>query len=231
MNVESQIQSLGEQQQEQQNQQNSKRELDNKLFEINESLFGDKHKTEICVKFAKLGACPYASKCNFAHGRDELQSRTRHPRFRTKICEKFTKLGKCPYGNRCTFLHQMQVEVKKEKAKYQMTRRNYKTKPCALYMKGEKCPFGDRCTFIHDLNDKRNQVKNISEISMADVPVQHPSGAWNAMPIETFETDRSITERCFHFNRKVDRAYFPDTIQILKDNADYKANRKSSYLF
>ena len=29
---------------------------------------------------------------------------------------------------------------------------------------------------------------------MADVPVQHPSGAWNAVPIETYESDRSCME-------------------------------------
>ncbi|OMJ21925.1 Zinc finger protein 36, C3H1 type-like 1 [Smittium culicis] len=62
-------------------------------------------KTEICEKWATNGNCAYGELCRFAHGKSELNNRSRHPKYRTKLCKKFSKTGSCPYGNRCDYLH------------------------------------------------------------------------------------------------------------------------------
>ncbi|KAL7410081.1 hypothetical protein BDY24DRAFT_344557, partial [Mrakia frigida] len=49
--------------------------------------------------------CQYASKCQYAHGRDELRPVERHPKYKTQICTTFWLFGQCAYGRRCCFLH------------------------------------------------------------------------------------------------------------------------------
>lgn len=63
------------------------------------------YKTEMCATFSTTGACPYNSKCRFAHGKQELRSVNRHPKFRSTICRNFAKTGSCNYGERCCFIH------------------------------------------------------------------------------------------------------------------------------
>lgn len=63
------------------------------------------YKTELCETFTVKGYCKYESKCQFAHGLDELQIKERANNFRTKNCNNWLKLGYCPYGNRCCFKH------------------------------------------------------------------------------------------------------------------------------
>ena len=64
-----------------------------------------KYKTELCRMFEN-GACEFGSKCTFAHGLDELQTRkTTAKNYKTKKCTKFHSLGFCPYGRRCQFIH------------------------------------------------------------------------------------------------------------------------------
>ncbi|PVU89149.1 hypothetical protein BB561_005520 [Smittium simulii] len=65
----------------------------------------DTFKTELCNKWMTTGRCIYGDLCRFAHGKDELRNRIRHPKFRTKICKTFSKTGYCPYENRCDFVH------------------------------------------------------------------------------------------------------------------------------
>ncbi|OLY84870.1 Zinc finger protein 36, C3H1 type-like 1 [Smittium mucronatum] len=65
----------------------------------------DLFKTEICEKWAISGNCAYGELCRFAHGKSELNNRSRHPKYRTRLCKKFSKTGVCPYGNRCDYLH------------------------------------------------------------------------------------------------------------------------------
>merc|ERR1719373_1470343 len=78
------------------------------LLQMNQSLLSDKFKTEMCVKFQQLGACPYGTRCNFAHGEDELRSLSRHPLYKTRPCIPFIQTKKCPYGRRCNFIHTIQ---------------------------------------------------------------------------------------------------------------------------
>mmetsp|Transcript_18852 Transcript_18852/g.28082 ORF Transcript_18852/g.28082 Transcript_18852/m.28082 type:complete len:395 (+) Transcript_18852:202-1386(+) len=65
----------------------------------------DLYKTELCRSFQDTGNCRYGSKCQFAHGRDELRPVLRHPKYKTEICKTFHSRGSCPYGKRCRFIH------------------------------------------------------------------------------------------------------------------------------
>ncbi|CAF1962564.1 unnamed protein product [Rotaria magnacalcarata] len=63
-----------------------------------------KYKTELCQNFSNYGLCSYSSRCQFAHGLQELRCRNRHPKYKTELCRNFTS-GYCSYGSRCQFLH------------------------------------------------------------------------------------------------------------------------------
>ena len=49
--------------------------------------------------------CSYSTRCQFAHGIEELRDRTRHPKYKTELCRNFLS-GYCKYGSRCQFLHE-----------------------------------------------------------------------------------------------------------------------------
>lgn len=193
----------------------------NKLFEIKESLFGDKFKTELCVKFAQLGACPYGERCNFAHGEEDIRSRFRHPNYKTKPCSTFIKSGQCPYGTRCTFVHTREPQKYMPIKNYNRPR-NYKTKPCALFIQGEHCPYGDRCTFIHELTDKRNQVKEITATELAKLPARHKAGCWNPSEIQRFDQPRpAFDESYILFKQYIGSGKMPNHVVVLKSNRNY----------
>lgn len=63
------------------------------------------YKTELCRSWQETGSCRYGSKCQFAHGMEELRPVLRHPKYKTEICRTFHTLGTCPYGTRCRFIH------------------------------------------------------------------------------------------------------------------------------
>jgi hypothetical protein len=53
------------------------------------------------------GCCPYGSKCQFAHGPQDLRINMEHNRsYKTKGCHAFAKKGYCCFGDRCNFIHQ-----------------------------------------------------------------------------------------------------------------------------
>ncbi|KAG6820770.1 hypothetical protein H0H93_012034 [Arthromyces matolae] len=56
------------------------------------------YKTELCRSWEEKGTCRYGTKCQFAHGEDELRKVARHPK-------TFWVSGTCPYGKRCCFIH------------------------------------------------------------------------------------------------------------------------------
>ncbi|KAK2170686.1 hypothetical protein LSH36_1g14030 [Paralvinella palmiformis] len=64
-----------------------------------------RYKTELCRPFEESGYCKYGEKCQFAHGREELRSLSRHPKYKTELCRTYHKSGFCPYGPRCHFIH------------------------------------------------------------------------------------------------------------------------------
>lgn len=63
------------------------------------------YKTELCRKWTERGSCRYGSKCQFAHGKEELRPVERHHLYRTQLCRTFYHTGQCPYGSRCCFIH------------------------------------------------------------------------------------------------------------------------------
>jgi len=65
----------------------------------------NRYKTELCKSFNETGACRYGSKCQFAHGKQEVRSILRHPKYKTETCKTFHTTGTCPYGTRCRFIH------------------------------------------------------------------------------------------------------------------------------
>ena len=70
-----------------------------------ENKFDPKYKTELCKKFQSTGKCPYGHKCRFAHGKEELISKTQGANYKKKLCKSFEEKGYCPYGSRCNFRH------------------------------------------------------------------------------------------------------------------------------
>lgn len=76
------------------NSSNGSKKRDNNLY-----------KTEMCVQFQRHGYCPYGSKCQFAHGEDELKRVKRSDNWKTKPCVNWMRTGTCRYGKRCCFKH------------------------------------------------------------------------------------------------------------------------------
>ncbi|MEW5302480.1 MAG: hypothetical protein WDW38_002363 [Sanguina aurantia] len=63
------------------------------------------YKTELCRSWDESGSCRYGSKCQFAHGREELRPVQRHGKPKPEGCRAFAMTGSCPYGSRCRFVH------------------------------------------------------------------------------------------------------------------------------
>ena len=70
-----------------------------------ENKFDPKYKTELCKKFQNTGKCPYGFKCRFAHGKEELITKSQGINYKKKPCKTFHEKGYCPYGSRCSFRH------------------------------------------------------------------------------------------------------------------------------
>lgn len=84
--------------------ENSKSKGNDRRKELGFVFNVDKYKTELCRNYSTYGYCSYASRCQFAHGLEELRCRTRHPKYKTEFCRNFLS-GFCKYGSRCQFLH------------------------------------------------------------------------------------------------------------------------------
>lgn len=65
----------------------------------------NRYKTELCKSFNETGVCRYGTKCQFAHGKEEVRPILRHPKYKTETCKTFHTTGTCPYGIRCRFIH------------------------------------------------------------------------------------------------------------------------------
>ncbi|CAF1011454.1 unnamed protein product [Didymodactylos carnosus] len=52
----------------------------------NKSSSAARYKTELCRSFQETGLCKYDTKCQFAHGHDEIRSLHRHPKYKTVLC-------------------------------------------------------------------------------------------------------------------------------------------------
>ncbi|XP_019944115.1 mRNA decay activator protein ZFP36L1 [Paralichthys olivaceus] len=79
------------------------------LAQIQPTLSSNRYKTELCRGFQETGSCKYGSKCQFAHGEEELRGLHRHPKYKTEPCRTFYNFGYCPYGSRCHFIHEEKI--------------------------------------------------------------------------------------------------------------------------
>lgn len=77
----------------------------NSTSSVSSSTTSSRYKTELCRTFTERGTCKYGSKCQFAHGPEELRGINRHPKYKTELCRTFHSIGFCPYGIRCHFVH------------------------------------------------------------------------------------------------------------------------------
>jgi len=228
-----------------QNMENKSQGETDDFLALNQALFADKFKTEMCVKFQQLGACPYGKRCNFAHGEDELRGLSRHPLYKTRPCIPFIQTGKCPYGRRCNFIHSVgDTRNQNKEPAMDFKPKKYKTRPCVIFAKGAECPYGDRCNFIHDRNDPRNlevveqakQLKITGNGRLRFQPVRpgkhkwntpltgvkHQSGCWNATQIFCFEKQRDkLSQGYLNFKNALGTGPLPETVLLLKDNKQY----------
>jgi len=65
-----------------------------------------KYKTEMCNNWIETNHCRYGNKCQFAHGKEELDIFKQSQKRRTKNCRVFYKEKQCMYGSRCMFRHE-----------------------------------------------------------------------------------------------------------------------------
>lgn len=72
----------------------------------NEKVDEQKYKTQMCANWIEKNECRYGNKCQFAHGKDELDIFKTSNKRRTKNCRTFFKDKSCMYGNRCMFRHE-----------------------------------------------------------------------------------------------------------------------------
>jgi len=72
----------------------------------------NKVKSSLCKNFAQTGLCPYADKCQFAHGTHELRCNAEmNISYKTKYCNSFLNKKCCIYGFRCNFIHKNSAAV------------------------------------------------------------------------------------------------------------------------
>ena len=61
----------------------------------------------MCKNWIEIGVCRYGSKCQFAHGQNELVEKNQpvNHKYKSKQCYTFQEKLYCPYGSRCFFRH------------------------------------------------------------------------------------------------------------------------------
>lgn len=92
-----------------------------------------RYKTEMCQRFEETGECKFQSKCQFAHGKSELRTISKHPKFKTVPCKTYHTSGVCAYGNRCNFLHaEKPEELENIRRKHQAVRRMSMPTVCSV---------------------------------------------------------------------------------------------------
>lgn len=88
-----------------------KKNADQPVDKLKENLIDPKYKTELCKTFEETNFCPYGYKCRFAHGKEDLFSKsTQIFNYKQKECKSFFKDNFCNYGVRCLFKHSIPLE-------------------------------------------------------------------------------------------------------------------------
>ncbi|KAA8545575.1 hypothetical protein F0562_020359 [Nyssa sinensis] len=77
------------------------------------------YRTEMCRPWEDSGSCRYGSKCQFAHGKEELRP-SRFPnknKSKAQTCKSFTSSESCTHGAKCLSVHhQVGTLIKSEQA-------------------------------------------------------------------------------------------------------------------
>lgn len=91
----------------------------NEFVDINiEKELDPKYKTEMCKSWLQTNFCVYGNKCRFAHGYNELFSKSLNTsKYKQKDCKSFLENGYCMYGVRCNFRHS-EVRIKEIERSY-----------------------------------------------------------------------------------------------------------------
>lgn len=66
--------------------------------------------TEVCCSWKKTGRCRYGSKCQFAHGEEELKPVNRHPKYKTEVRNCFV-CAPLPHKMPVTYLSPSHVPI------------------------------------------------------------------------------------------------------------------------
>lgn len=130
-------------------------------------------KTELC-KFKAKGFCRNGVSCNFAHSKEEMNSRPCLSK--TKICESF-QVGRCTEGDSCRFAHSME--------ELRSTAVFYKTVMCNDYVRSGFCAMGPGCRFAHGLEELA-PIEDLEPLAVMEeppkIPSYFPSRKGNKMP-------------------------------------------------
>eukprot|EP00286_Rhodomonas_abbreviata_P029272 CAMPEP_0181300218 /NCGR_PEP_ID=MMETSP1101-20121128/6771_1 /TAXON_ID=46948 /ORGANISM="Rhodomonas abbreviata, Strain Caron Lab Isolate" /LENGTH=386 /DNA_ID=CAMNT_0023405437 /DNA_START=591 /DNA_END=1751 /DNA_ORIENTATION=+ len=104
----------------------------------------ENRKTRLCTKFHQFGTCPYAEKCNFAHGVHELKQ---PPPGLGDMNGHANGIGNGGgIGGGGGFNGQLHPAS---------ARSNYKTRICLNWQKGGECVYAARCNFAHGAHELR----------------------------------------------------------------------------
>lgn len=136
-------------------------------------------KTTLCQNYMTGLYCPFADKCQYAHGKHELRAKVpfdqapnevkkhklekakRTPGYKTKMCETFEKSGSCGYEEYCVFAHGESdllpfdnsgaPSVDKSDQNKRENNTPWQKKPCRNMQMTGTCPLGSKCKFDHNL--------------------------------------------------------------------------------
>lgn len=104
--------------------------------------------TELCRSWEELGSCRYGSKCQFAHGREELRPVQRHPKYKTEVrmCKRNKQIQL-----QALVLQLIHICLLWCMLYSRQTRKNYISvlQVCRTFAQTGTCPYGTRCRFIH----------------------------------------------------------------------------------
>lgn len=67
------------------------------------------HKREICRSWEDSSYCRHGSKCQFAHGKEEVRPSRLPSKNKSEICKSYSGSGSCSYGAKCRFSHHQAI--------------------------------------------------------------------------------------------------------------------------
>lgn len=121
------------------------------------------YKTELCQKFEEMGECPYGPKCQFAHGKKELRSRSLvlpGPMSLTSPKPNLTIDASLAAATGV----QLTDDIKSPKSQEQDSvnlissgpdPKLYKTELCRSFNRAGYCRYGLKCQFAHGIHELR----------------------------------------------------------------------------